>query len=108
MPGSTLNRITVGCRVKGSRGELVANPNPNIKRRVRAKVVGTVINSNDKGKWVVRFDYNMKSKECHSSSLVVVDNLAGIPTNELPPLIAHESYASVVANIANGRDKVCN
>ena len=48
-------RIFVGCRVEGSHGSLVANLNPNIKRRVHSRVVGTVLKANEQHKWEVLF-----------------------------------------------------
>ena len=44
MPKS--KKIFVGCRVEGSQGPLVANPDPKIKRRVHSKVIGTVLKAN--------------------------------------------------------------
>ena len=48
------------------------NPNPNIKHRVRSKVVGTVIQAAELDKWKVVFDYDGKLKIVQSSSLKVV------------------------------------
>jgi len=38
-----VKRLEVGCRVSGSFGEYIANPNPNIKRRVRKRIFGRII-----------------------------------------------------------------
>ena len=37
------SRIFTGCRVEGSFGPLVTNLNPNIKRRILSKAIGTVL-----------------------------------------------------------------
>ena len=40
-------QIFVGCRVEGSHGPLVANPDPKIKKRVHSKVIGTIFKVNE-------------------------------------------------------------
>ena len=51
---------------------MVANPNPNIKRRVHSRAVGTVVKAKDQHNWKVLFDYNSKVKVCNSKSLTIV------------------------------------
>ena len=80
MPRS--KQIFVGCRVEGSHGPLVANPDPKIKRRVHSKAVGTVVKANEQHKWEVLFDYNGKIKVCNSSSLSIVPIGSGVPLHE--------------------------
>ena len=77
------NHIKVGSRVEGSHGPLKANPNPNVKRRVRSKVVGTIIKAKGQHKWDVQFDFDGKIKECSSKSLKIVCDEVGIPVNEV-------------------------
>ena len=81
MVKSTL--ISVGTRVEGSFGPLVANPNPNIKRRVRMRVTGTVMNAVGQHNWSVLFDFDGKTQEVHSRSLKIVQNETAIPAHEL-------------------------
>lgn len=75
--------LHAGCRVTGSHGPLMENPNPNIKRRVRQKVNGTVIRATGQRRWIVVFDFDGKEKEVTSASLkVATDSAEGIPLNE--------------------------
>ena len=75
--------LHAGCRVTGSHGPLIVNPNPNIKRYVRQKVNGTVIRATGQRKWIVVFDFDGKEKEVTSASLkVATDSAEGIPLNE--------------------------
>lgn len=76
-------RILVGCRVEGSHGPLQPNPNPNTKRRVRLRVVGTVMSAAGPNMWNVSFDFDGKTKAVHSRSLKIVPNGTAIPINEL-------------------------
>ena len=80
MPKS--KQIFVGCRVQGSHGPLVANPDPKIKRRVHAKVIGTVLKANGQHKWDVQFDFNGKIKVCNSKLLSIVPFDSGVPLHE--------------------------
>ena len=75
------NRIYPGCRVEGAHGDLVPNPRGN-KRRVREKVIGTVIEAAGEHKWKVNFDYNGKEKIVTSKSLKVVQIGAGLPMTD--------------------------
>ena len=76
------DRIVAGTRVAGSHGKLIPNPNPNVKRRVREKVVGTVIKAAGLHKWEVLFDYNKQMQVVTSKSLKIVPTESGIPLNE--------------------------
>ena len=77
------NQISIGCRVEGCHGPLVANPDPTKKRRVRSRVVGTVRRAEGSHKWTVVFDYDQASKVVKSSSLKVVPVDTGVPVHEL-------------------------
>ena len=74
--------ILVEPRVEGWHDPLVANINPNSKRRRRVKVVGTVLRAVGAHKWDVQFDFDGKSKEVHSKSLANVPESSGIPLDE--------------------------
>ena len=65
-------RILVGARVEGSHGPLITNPDASKKRRIRSKVIGTVVRAAGSQKWDVVFDYDGKSKEVSSKLLIVV------------------------------------
>ena len=72
------NRISPGCRVEGPHGELVPNPRGHT-RRVKARVVGTVVEAAGEHKWTVLFDYNGLAKTVTSKSLKVVEVGVGLP-----------------------------
>ena len=76
------SRISVGCRVEGSLGPLQPNPNPDSKRRIRMRVVGTVLSAAGSHMWNVRFDFDGKTKVVHSRSLKIVPAGTAIPVNE--------------------------
>ena len=86
---SDLKRNFLGCRVEGSHGPLVANPNPSIKRRVHSRAVGTVVKARDQHKWEVLFDYNSKVKVCNSKSLTIVPFETGVPLHEEEQKVSH-------------------
>ena len=77
------SRISVGCRVEGSHGPLQPNPNPDSKRRIRMRVVGTVLSAADSQMWNVSFDFDGKTKTVHSRSLKIVPDGTAIPVNEI-------------------------
>ena len=77
------SKISVGTRVEGPLGPLIANPNPNIKRRVRARVVGTVMAASGQHMWDVLFDFDGKVQQVHSRSLKIVPTQTAIPAHEL-------------------------
>ena len=72
-------QIFVGCRGEGSYGSLIANLNPNIKRLVHSRVVGTVLKANEQHKWKVSFDFNGKVKVCRTKSLSIVPFRSRVP-----------------------------
>ena len=67
---------------EGSYGPLVANLNPNIKRRVHSRAVGTVVKAKDQHKWEVLFDNNGKVKVCTSKLLTIVPFKKGAPLHK--------------------------
>ena len=54
--------ISVGCRVEGTFGPPVPNPNPKVKKRVREQVSGTVIRAVDQRRWEIVCDLDGKIK----------------------------------------------
>ena len=56
-----MKRLEAGCRVSGSFGDYVPNPNPNIKRRIRMKLYGTIVRAVDKKQYEVLWDNNKTS-----------------------------------------------
>ena len=86
-------RILVGARVEGSHGPLITNPDASKKRRIRSKVVGTVVRAAGSQKWDVVFDYDGKSKEVSSKSLIVVPPETGIPVDERGLAVVVSLYA---------------
>jgi hypothetical protein len=65
-----LARIQIGCRVSGSHGELIPNPNPKVPRRIRKRIFGIVRCAVGPKKWMVQFD-NGSSSECFSNTLKI-------------------------------------
>ena len=83
-------RITVGTRVSGSHGPLVPNSNPSIKRRVKQRIFGVVIESVDTNQYKVKFDNGLE-KVCNSRSLRTERQIAGVPISESSPSVVTES-----------------
>lgn len=77
------SRIYIGCRIEGSYGPLQPNPNSNTKRRVRLRVVGTVMSAAGPNMWNVSFDFDGKTKAVHSRSVIIVPDGTAIPVHEL-------------------------
>ena len=94
-----LNHIIVGSRVEGPHGHLQPNPNPNVKRRVRARVVGTVLKAKGQHTWDVQFDFDGKIKECSSKSLKVVCAEAGMPVNEIAEYYANCTNTATITTM---------
>lgn len=78
------SRIFIGCRVEASHGPFQPNPDPEITRRVRMRVVGTVMSAAGPHKWDVMYDFDGKIREAvHSRALKIVSDGTAIPMNEL-------------------------
>lgn len=100
-------RLQAGCRVKGSHGPFIPNPNPNIKRRLRERVEGTVIKASGQREWIVCFDYDGKEKEVSSNALTIVsDAEAGIPLNEVRAEAETVSDESANGNVVGDENNV--
>ena len=89
------NRITQGCRVKGSHGEFVPNPR-GFNRRIRSVIYGRVLESVGNNKWNVKFDNGGWIKSCGSRSLQVVREDEGLPANEAPTTATDASSEDAV------------
>ena len=75
--------VFVGCRVEGSHGPLMNSPNVHSKRRVREKVVGTVIKAAGLHEWDVTFAFDEKVKTVSSWSFKMLPVESGISVNEI-------------------------
>ena len=69
----------VGCRVEGSFGPLIPNPNLKQKRRIKEKAHGTVIRAVDQRRWEIVADIDVEIKIVPSNALKVVLDAFGIP-----------------------------
>ena len=58
--------------MEGNHSPLVTNPDASKKRRIRSKVVGTVVRAAETYKWGVVFDFGGKTKIVSSRSISVV------------------------------------
>jgi hypothetical protein len=77
-------RLTAGCRVSGTFGELVSNPDPTKRRCVRKRLFGNVICAVGHGKYKVAFDDGVVL-ECFSNRLRAEMLSTSIPPDVLPP-----------------------
>ena len=75
--------VFVGCRVEGIHGPLTSNPNTHSRRRVREKVVGTVIKAAGLHNWDVNFDFDGKLKTVSSRLSKILSVESGIPVNKI-------------------------
>ena len=79
-----VKRLEAGCRVSGSFGDYVPNPNPNIKRRIRMKLYGTILRAVDKKQNEVLWDNNNISI-VFANSLAKETSFASLPPSVIPP-----------------------
>ena len=81
---SIAKRIGIGSRVIVSHGPLIANPNTNIKRRIRQPVIGTVLRSAELHLWDIQFNHDGLVKAGVSSrGLKLVPEGSGLPLDEV-------------------------
>ena len=78
-----MKRLEAGCRVSGSFGDYVPNPNPNIKRRIRMKLYGTILRAVDKRQYEVLWDNNNISI-VFANSLAKETSFASLPPSVIP------------------------
>lgn len=78
-----VKRLEVGCRVSGSFGEYIANPNPNIKRRVRKRIFGRIVKAVDKSQYEVCWD-DGKTFAVFANSLSKESAFASLPPSFIP------------------------
>jgi hypothetical protein len=76
-------RLLAGCRVSGSFGVLIPNPDSNKKRCIHKRLVGNVLHAVGHGKYMVAFD-NGETIECCSNCLCVEARTSAIPP-DVPP-----------------------
>ena len=79
-------RLLAGCRVSGSFGELVTNPDPRKIRCIRQRLFGNVVSAVGPGKYLVAFDNN-QTLECSSNRLRVELRSSALPP-DVPPIQA--------------------
>lgn len=77
--------LEVGCRVSGSFGEYRSNPNPNIRRRVRARLYGNIVCALDRNRYKVAWD-NGTTSDCYSNCLSKEASFASLPPDVQLPL----------------------
>ena len=81
---------------------MVANPNPNIKRRDHSRAVGIVVKAKDQHKWEVLFDYNNKRKVCNSKLLTIVLFKTGVPLHKEQQHVSNSNlfiYLNIQSNL---------
>jgi hypothetical protein len=78
-----VKRLEAGCRVSGSFGDYVPNPNPNINRRIRMKLYGTIVRAVDKKQYEVLWDNNNTSV-VFANSLAKETSFASLPPSFVP------------------------
>ena len=64
-----VKRFQVGCRVSGSFGDYCPNPNPNIQRRVRARIFGNIVEAVGPLQYKVLWDDGVSHEPHFSNSL---------------------------------------
>jgi len=75
-------RLLAGARVSGAFGDYYDNPNPDVRRRKRQRIYGTVVQACGERQYTVRFDCG-KVIECFSNTLRVENRAASLPPSEL-------------------------
>jgi hypothetical protein len=81
-------RITIGQRVSGSVGPLVANPDPSKKRKVRTRLYGYIIEESGSKHYKVQFD-DGKTLAVASNNLRIERAAANLPPSERPQPTSH-------------------
>jgi hypothetical protein len=76
-------RLLAGCRVSGTFGELIANPDPARRHCVPKRLFGNVLNAVSHGKHRIQLD-DGSLLECFSNRLRMESSSASIPPDALP------------------------
>ncbi len=76
-------RLLAGCRVSGTFGELIANPDPARRHCVSKRLFGNVLNAVSHGKHRIQLD-DGSLLECFSNRLRMESSSASIPPDALP------------------------
>jgi len=84
-------RLLTGSHVSGAFGDFYDNPDPNIRRRKRLRIYGTIIGACGEWKYTVQFD-SRQVIECFSNTLHLER-----PTASLPPVEIQAAVAEVEA-----------
>ena len=96
-------RITAGARVSGSHGQLQANPNAAIRRRVKERLYGTVVSATESNKYIVKFDNGLE-KECTSRSLKLERATTALPVADVVDEMSAASTAAAESGLlADGK-----
>jgi len=80
-------RFDVGCRVSGTFGDYCPNPNPNIPRRVRARIFGNIIEAVGHLQYKVLWDDGVSREPHFSNSLRKESSVASFLPDLRPPRI---------------------
>jgi len=75
-------RLLTGTHVSGSFGEYYDNPNPDVQRRKRQRIYGTLVQACGERKYTVQFDCGMVMK-CYSHTLCLENQASSLPPSEL-------------------------
>ena len=93
-------RLLTGSRVSGAFGDFYDNPDPNIRRRKRQRIYGTVTGACGERKYTVQFDCG-KVIDCFSNTLRVENSTASLPPVEIQAAISEAELEGTRAEQAN-------
>ncbi len=80
-------RLLTGARISGPFGEFFDNPDPNIRRRKRQRIYGTVTGACGERKYTIKFDCG-KILECFSNTLRLENATASLPPEDVQAAVA--------------------
>ncbi len=86
-PAWQWKRLLTGSRVFGAFGDLFDNTDPNIRRRKRQRIYGSVTGACGKWKYTVQFDCG-KVIGCFSNTLGLENSTASLPPVEIQAAIS--------------------
>ena len=99
--GQQPKRLLTGSRVPGAFGDFYDNPDPNIWRRKRLRIYGTITGACSERKYTVQFD-SRQIIECFSNTLHLER-----PTASLPPVEIQAAVAEVEAEGNHAEEAAC-